>query len=121
MREEKERKKKEEKKKEPTETGPFPQSYAQDVFVNRVRGNPHSDSLINKSGHDSSNMQFYVGRQLLDHISLKDALGAEDQGREPVVVKHFRFRDDGGRDDLHANRAAQNTSWDNFQDSGLHI
>ena len=35
------RKKKERRKKnEPTETGPVPQSHAQDLFVNRVRGNP---------------------------------------------------------------------------------
>ena len=31
---------KERKKNAPTETGPLPQSHAQDLFVNRVRGNP---------------------------------------------------------------------------------
>ena len=34
------KKEKKEKKENPTETGPVPQSHAQDLFVNRVRGNP---------------------------------------------------------------------------------
>ena len=40
--EEERRKKKEERRKKnaPTETGPLPQSHAQDLFVNRVRGTP---------------------------------------------------------------------------------
>ena len=53
-------------------------------------------------------MQFYVGRQLLDHVSLKDAPGADDEGfdrgrgevdpgaktSKSVVDKYLRFRDD---------------------------
>ena len=39
-----EKKKREERKKNaPTESGPLPQSHAQDLFVIRVRGNPHID------------------------------------------------------------------------------
>ena len=34
------------KKNAPTETGSFPQSHAQELFVIRVRGTPHSDVHI---------------------------------------------------------------------------
>ena len=50
---ERERKREERKKggkwNAPTETGPLPQSHAQDLFVFRVRGNPHSDVSRNTS------------------------------------------------------------------------
>ena len=60
---------------------------------------------------------FYVGRQVLDHVSLKDADMTEEAERwelEPKLAslwwtKHFCFRDAGGHHDLHADRATQNT------------
>ena len=61
--EEKRRKKKEERKNAPTETSPLPESHAQDLCVNRVRGN-HSLRLFMRLSSVSSRLGAEAKTQL---------------------------------------------------------
>ena len=76
---------------------------------------------------------FMWADNLLDHVSLKDALGTDDEGldrgggevgpaadaRKSAVDKPFCFRDDGGHCDRDANRTAPKTFRKDFRDSWL--
>ena len=67
--EERRKKKKERRKKNaPTETGPLPQSHAQDIFffVNRVRGNP---SLRSKRLQNTQNMYPLLNQALRRRVN----------------------------------------------------